>query len=337
VHNGYKVFDVHGHVTAPASVRGFAVNLLASNTASRSPITSGRGGAEFSDEAFQRSAKTHADYMDERNIDVQIIGPRPFTMLGWMEPHLLPAWCEITNDSIFKQVQAFPSRFLGAAMLPQNAYAPDTKHVIPELERCVKELGFVATYLTPDVTGRRDSPGMHEHYWDDAYDYCQRNNLPIIIHGTNCLDKRIGIIPQNYQIGFMFEQFLANQLLSHGDVFQRFPELKIVICHGGGALNRFIKTDNHLAQKDLSKNLFYDTCVYDLVVLEATIKQRGVNSTLFGTEAPGSGRAVRPETGKSGDDLVPEIAKFSFLSDQEKKQIMHDGPASFLPAFEKVG
>jgi hypothetical protein len=38
------------------------------------------------------AAEGHAWYLDERNIDVQIIGPRPFLTLGWMEPHLVPAW-----------------------------------------------------------------------------------------------------------------------------------------------------------------------------------------------------------------------------------------------------
>jgi predicted TIM-barrel fold metal-dependent hydrolase len=334
LHNGYKVYDVHGHVTTTNGVRAYGLTLMSSNSPSaQSPLKAANRGGDMSDEALKRSAQTHVDYMDERNIDVQIIGPRPFTMLGWMEAHLLPAWTRITNDSIAKQCEFFPDRFIGAAMLPQNSHAPDMSHCIDEMERCVREYGFKAMYLTPDPTGRRDSPGMHEHYWDPIYEYSQRNQIPIIIHGTNCLDPRIRIIPQNYQVGFMFEQYLAGQLLSHGDVFDRYPELKIVVCHGGGALNRFIKTDNHLSQKDLSRNLFYDTCVYDLVALEATIRQRGVGQMLFGTEAPGSGRAVRPETGKGGDDLVPELAKFSWLSDSDRKAILHDNPKSFLAAF----
>jgi predicted TIM-barrel fold metal-dependent hydrolase len=336
MYNGTKVFDVHGHVTAPNAVRAQGLLLLASNTAGGSPILRQQRSPEFSDEAFKAAAQTHVTYMDERNIDVQIIGPRPFTMLGWMEPHLLPSWTQITNDSIFKQCEAFPNRFIGAAMLPQQPQAEDTKHCLPELERCHRQLGFAAVYLTPDPSGRRDSPGMHEHYWDPIYDYCQRNGLPIIIHGTNCLDPRIRIIPQNYQVGFLFEQYLAGQLLGHGDVFERYPELKVCVCHCGGALDRFIKTDNHLPQKDLSRNLFYDTCGYDLDFLECAIKQRGVHQMLFGTEAPGSGRAVRPETGLSGDNLVPVLAAFDFITEDDKRYIMNQGPSEFCPAFLKA-
>ncbi len=157
------------------------------------------------------------------------------------------------------------------------------------------------------------------------------------MHGTNSHDPRIGIVPQNYQIGFVVEQFIATQLLSHGDVFQRYPELKVIVCHCGGALDRFIKTDHHLAQKDLSNNLFFDTNALDINFLEAAIKQRGVSQTCFGTEVPGSGAAVRPETGRPGDDLIPIISGFSFLSEADKLAIFNKNPARLFPIFERVG
>jgi predicted TIM-barrel fold metal-dependent hydrolase len=195
----------------------------------------------------------------------------------------------------------------------------------------------VAAYLSPDPAGLRTTPGMHEPYWYPVYEYCEKNNLPIIIHGTNTQDPRIGIIPQNYQIGFVVEQYIATQLLSHGDVFERFPGLKIIVCHCGGALDRFIKTDHHLAQKDLSNNLFFDTNALDLDFLEAAIKQRGVSQTCFGTEVPGSGGAVRPETNRPGDDLVPIISKFDFLSEEDKVAIFNRNPLRLFPVLDKVG
>lgn len=335
MYNGKKVLDIHAHVSAPTSTRAFVSMLMASNTAMKSPLSDGRPNPEMSDEEFMKSCGRHVDFMSERDIDVQVVGPRPFMMLGWMADHLLPAWTRFVNDTIHKQCTLFPDRFFGAAQLPQNSDAPDLSHCLPELSRCVDELGFKAIYLSPDPKGLRTTPGMNEHYWDPIYAECQKRGLPIIVHGTNCQDKRIGIIPQNYQVGFMFEQFLATQLLSHGDVFDRFPDLKVVVCHGGGALNRFIPTDPHLGQKDYTKNLFFDTCVHDIPVLEATIKQRGVKNTLYGTEAPGSGAAVRPETGKTADDLIPVIDKISFLSQQDKDDIFHNNNLAFLPAFKE--
>jgi predicted TIM-barrel fold metal-dependent hydrolase len=336
VYNGVKVLDVHGHVSAPPAGQAYLLSMLASNTPSASPLSGGAPRPGMADEDFRSAAASHARYMDERNIDVQIIGPRPFMMLGWMEPHLLPQATRWVNDSIAKQVSLFPNRFAGAAQLPQRSAAEDLSHVLPELERCINELGFIAAYVSPDPDGRRTSPGMHEPYWFPLYAKAQALGIPLIVHGTNALDPRYRVVPQNYQLGFLTEQYLATQFLSHGDVFERFPELKVVVCHCGGALNRFIPTDPHLAQKDLSRNLFYDSCGYDLIFLEAAIRQRGVPQICFGTEAPGSGRAVRPETGRSCDDLVPVIGAMQFLSEKDKITIFNTNPATVFPVLAKM-
>jgi predicted TIM-barrel fold metal-dependent hydrolase len=340
MYGNLPVLDVHGHVSVPGAANSLLVFMMGSNTPMESPIGKPPGAAgrfSVAEEAFRAAAQGHVDYLDERNIDVQLIGPRPFLTLAWMEDHLLPAWTRYVNDMIHQQCTFFPDRFVGACQLPQVSEAPDTSHCLGELNRCVSEYGFAAAYASPDPGGRRTTPGMHEPYWFPLYERCQELGIPIIVHGTNSLDRRFRVVPHNYQLGFLTEQYLAGQFLSHGDVFERYPELRIVICHCGGALDRFIPTDPHLAQKDLSRNLFYDTCGYDLNFLEAAIKQRGASRMCFGTEAPGSGRAIRPETGKTCDDLVPVIGSFGFLSSEEKKIIFHDNPARVVPALVKAG
>ena len=42
-----------------------------------------------------------------------------------------------------------------------------------------------------------------------------------------------------------------------------------------------------------------------------------------------------PETGRSGDDLVPVIDSFSFLSEADKVQIFNGNPKKIVPAFAK--
>ena len=343
MYNGLKVLDVHGHVNSPEVARAFGLTMLASNYPSASPLSAspreGRGGGrrgrgrDYSDEVFESAAQEHADYLSERNIDVQIIGPRPYTMLGWMEPHLLPAWCSFTNDTIAKQAGFYPERFFGAAMLPQVSEEPDLSSCIPEIERCVGEYGFVAVYASPDPSGRRLTPGMHERYWDPLYERCQRLHLPIIVHGTNMLDPRFRAFSANYQLGFVIEQFLATHFLSNSDVFDRYPELKVLICHCGGALNRFIRTGR---ERDTSKNLFFDSCSYEINLLEAAIKKRGVDQVCFGSEAPGSGGAIRPDTGRTSDDMVPVIDSFSFLSAEDKAKIFNHNAARVFPGLAKI-
>jgi predicted TIM-barrel fold metal-dependent hydrolase len=344
MYNGTKVFDVHGHVTPTPHRNAFLVNILTSNAAARSPLSGGGRAVsgnfgrqmDIGEDAYRIAAESHVKYLDDRNIDVQVIGPRPFTMLGWMQPHLLPSWCTYTNDTIAKQCEFFPGRFLGAAMLPQISSAPDLSNCIPELERCVKEYGFVGAYVSPDPAGQRTTPGMADPYWYPLYDYCQRNGLPIIVHGTNTIDPRVAFISANYQIGFVTEQFIATQILSRGDVFDRYPDLKVIVCHCGGALDRFIPEAGWRGRKDIGNNLFFDTCAYDVDFLSTAIKQRGASRMLFGTEAPGSGGTMNPATGKSSDHLVDVIGGLSFLSEEEKLGIFNRGPLSVFPAFGKI-
>jgi predicted TIM-barrel fold metal-dependent hydrolase len=150
-----KVLDVHGHVSVPPSANAPLVFMMGSNTPRDN--AAGPTSAGVSEEEFRAAAARHVSYMDERAIDVQVIGPRPFLMLGWMEDHLLPAWTGYVNDMIHQQCTFFPDRFLGACQLPQISDAPDTAHCLAELDRCVREYGFVAAYVSPDRIGTRST------------------------------------------------------------------------------------------------------------------------------------------------------------------------------------
>src|SRR6185437_9835194 len=89
VYHGVRVLDVHGHVSVPFSANSFLILMMGSNTPMASPIGQDRAGpAAVSVAEFRAAARGHVTYMDDRNIDVQIIGPRPFLMMGWMEEHL---------------------------------------------------------------------------------------------------------------------------------------------------------------------------------------------------------------------------------------------------------
>ncbi|MCL2393728.1 MAG: amidohydrolase [Acidimicrobiaceae bacterium] len=335
MYNGVKVLDVHSHIRWQPAAMTFMNQLIISNHPIKSPIEGGksvdpksRQAAGMLDEDWQAAADSHAAYLDVRNIDTQILGPHPVEVNGWLPRHIFESWTRYVNDSIFKMTQLRPDKFTGAAQLPQVATESDTRHVLPELERCVKEYGFVAAYASPDITGRRDTPGMHEAYWYPLYEKCQELGIPLVVHGTDGQDPRFHVMPHNYQLAFATEQFITTYLLRWGDQFKRFPELRIIMCHMGGGLDRFIKQSNALnPENDTTNNLFFDSCAYDVDYLATGIKQRGVSQVCFGVEAPGSGQTIRPETGKSSDDLVPVIAGLDFLSEQDKIDIFHNNPA----------
>lgn len=334
MYNGVPVLDVHGHVHGPEAIDAAVPRVFALNVPHPRPLLPGATPpAGMTVDDFKRAGEHQAAYMEKLNIDVQLLSPRPYMMMGFMEPHILPSWIGHENDTVAMQIKAYPDLYVGACALPQISEAPDLSNCIPELERCVKEYGFIGAFVSPDPGGRDKTPAMNEPYWFPLYEKACELNIPLLVHSTSKQDPRHNIIP----LGYFFEQFWASQFLAHGDTFDRYPGLKVIICHSGAAVHRLIKEDFHLPQRDTSNNLFYESAAYELNFLATAIKQHGVSQTLFGTEAPGAGRQINPETGRAGDDLVPAIASFDWLSEDDKIDIFYRNVKRLFPKLAELG
>jgi predicted TIM-barrel fold metal-dependent hydrolase len=327
MYKNVKVLDVHGHVTTPPDFFAHAASIMAANGPDRK--------LSIPDELMEAAQQRHLKQLDDRQVDVQLIGPRPYANFMWTRARLQMAWCRATNDVIAQACRLHPDRLLGMAQLPQNAEL-DMSHCVPEFERCIKELGFVGAYINPDPDGMRGAPGLNDPYWYPIYEKAQELDVPLMVHPAGSRDPRVEALNANYQINNVLEEYLATQLLTRTDVFDKFPNLKVVVCHCGGSLDRWIKTDPHMGQRDTSKNLFFDTCAHDVSFLRAAFEQRGVSQMLFGTEVPGSGGAPRPESGRPADDLLPVIDKLEILSEADKMAVFHDNPKRVFPRMGKV-
>jgi predicted TIM-barrel fold metal-dependent hydrolase len=355
VFHGHRVIDVHGHLSSPPDFRAFAFNLIALRT----PAT-----LSISDEQMAAPLARHLRLLDSHNIDLQLLSPRPVAMIQWEAPELVDCWTRATNDVIAQQCRLHPDRFAGIAQLPQHTTL-DTSHCVAELERCVTQLGFVGAIVNPDPGADRRTPGMDDAYWYPLYREAERLNATLIVHPSISLDPRLRRIPHSYQYNNLTEETLATLLLEHSDVFERFPRLRIVICHCGGALKRLLDygqpldaiahergngvtigasgetaggsagvTGNLEAAplRDLTDNLFFDTCAYEPYFLATAFHQYGVRRLVFGTEVPGSGSDLyNPVLGTAADDVLAIIDSFGFLTDSEKLAVVHHNPLRVFP------
>jgi predicted TIM-barrel fold metal-dependent hydrolase len=357
VYKDVTVLDVHSHIhDAPMADRGEMSRLaypywhdlwfiqgLGAAKPLPSPIAPGKHWDKPGnrDEDFQSVAATLARYLALRKIDAQIISPHPLQFRGWLEDDVIfRSWITYQNDLAFKLVQAQPEVFLGSCQLPQRPDAKDTEHCLEELERCIQELGFVAVYVSPDPNAKGNTPPMHAPYWFPLYEKCQEWNVPILVHGTDVPNVHYHAwdMPRYFEFNFMVPQSIAMATLrQHPELFERFPGLKIIICHCGGFIDRLGENAAFRAKQHRDRvagGLFYDTAAYDLDFMALAIKQRGPSQFVFGTEAPGSGVELRPGTQHSSDDLVPmfeEHPALEFMSEQEKKDILHNTPAKLAP------
>ena len=142
----------------------------------------------MSDEQLEAAQQRHLKFMDDRGIDVQLIGPRPIAMWHWMRPFLQEFWAFTTNNVIARIVKLHPDRFRGMAQLPQSRDR-DTRFCLPEFERCIKELNFVGAYLNPDPAGDKQTPGVHEEYWHPLYEKAVQLDVPLMVHPSTTYDR----------------------------------------------------------------------------------------------------------------------------------------------------
>ena len=146
------IIDIHAHFTAPPELFAYKSNLLAGRGESINKL-------KLKDEKIiaalnepVHGGASHLEQLKEVGTDMQVISPRPYQLMHSEKPEkIVRAFTVACNDLTYRQTQLFPDKFVGMACLPQNL-GVSPKNSIEELERCVKELGFVGCLLNPDPT-----------------------------------------------------------------------------------------------------------------------------------------------------------------------------------------
>ena len=280
----------------------------------------------------------HIDMLDRVGTDMQLLSPRPFQMMHSAKPAKLVHWfTEETNNIIARTVQLLPDRFIGVGGLPQAAGQP-IETVLPELERCIKTLGFKGVLLNPDPyeNSGTEAPALGDRYWYPLYEKLCELGVPAHIHATGSQSERTP-----YTLHFINEETIAVFGLVNSDVFKDFPELKVLVSHGGGAIpyqiGRFQSGAARAGRDFLAglRNLHFDTVLYSEEALRLLIKTVGVDRCLFGAECPGVGSTIDPATGRTRDDVAPMIKSFDWLSAADKTAIF-EGNARNLFGLESV-
>lgn len=326
------IIDCHGHVSPPTELWSYKAAILSHRG------EHGRRMPEVSDEEILHFANKkemgpcgHLDMLDRAGTNLQLLSPRPFQMMHSAKPAKLVHWfTEETNNLIARTCQLLPERFVGVAGLPQAAGAP-IEQVLPELERCIK-LGFRGCLLNPDPyeNSGTEAPPLGDRYWYPLYEKLCELDVPAHLHATGSHSERTP-----YTLHFINEETIAVFGLVNSDVFRDFPQLKILVSHGGGAIpyqiGRFQSGGNRKGIDFLERaqKLYYDTVLYSEEALRLLIKTMGVERCLFGAECPGVGSTVNPRTGRTLDDIKPLIEGFDWLSAADK-QALFEGNARRL-------
>ncbi|MFV2175485.1 amidohydrolase family protein [Actinomadura sp. LOL_016] len=330
------IIDVHGHVSSPAELYAYRSILLAGRGAH------GRSGVKLPPDGVLRGAERHVGLLDAAGIDVQLISPRPFQLMHSEEPaDIVRWWTKATNDAVAAQVAAFPERYRGVAALPQ-AVSTSPEQWVDELERCVAELGFVGVLINPDPAEGQDLgvPRIGEEWWYPLFAKMVELGVPGLVHSAGCKSTR-----ESYSEHMITEASRSVISLAESRALVDFPDLKLIVSHGGGSVPYQIgrwRAARYLEQTEVESydtkdgsavaevepfdislsRLHFDSLVHDAHGLDLLLKVIGPERVLFGTEIPGSGSPVNPETGRSYDDILSSLDTIEWLGADKRRQVV---------------
>ena len=272
----------------------------------------------------------------ERGTDLTIFSPRAAGMGHHSSTaEANAAWSIACNDLIHRACTLFPRNFVGVCQLPQAPGVPPA-NCVPELRRCVRELGFVGCNLNPDPSGGYwTDPPLTDRWWYPIFEALVELDVPAMIHVSSSCNPNFHGTGAHYING---DTSAFMQLLT-ADLFADFPTLRLVIPHGGGAVPYHWGRYRGLAQDmgkpllrdHLLRNVFFDTCVYHQPGAELLAKVIPVGNILFASETIGAVQGIDPETGHHYDDTKRYIDAVPWLSDVDRKRIYEDNARAVYP------
>ena len=318
------IIDCHGHyTTTPPQHQSFRDAQLAwlANRSGTAPVP-----VEISDEEIRDSIEgNQLRLLRERGADLTIFSPRALSM----EHHVTDtdtaiAWARACNDLIKRVVDLFPYNFAGVCQLPQSPEIP-IEVAVEELERCVVDMGFVGCNLNPDPSGGYwTSQPLTDESWHPLYNRMIELEVPAMIHVSASCNPNFHATGSHY----INADTAAFMQLLQGDLFAVFPELRLVIPHGGGAVpyhwGRYRGLAERLGRPPLDEhlmgNVFFDTCVYHQAGIDLLFEVIDIDNILFASEMLGAVRAVDPETGFHFDDTKRYVDKLG-LSEEDTRKV----------------
>lgn len=323
--------DIHGHyTTAPPQLDAFRGRQITDiNKPRKRPV-------KITDDEIEQSLQPNFRAMDERNIDLVLFSPRASGMGHDFGDALTSRyWTEVNNDLIARVCSMYPRRFAPVCQLPQSPLSPPGDW-LPELDRCVTEMGFVGCNINPDISGGLApfTPSLADKYWYPLWERMTELDVPGMIHASSTHNPAFHLNGSHY----IAWDYGAVVELCASDVFDDFPTLKLIIPHGGGGVPYQFNRHRalHVAQQDRPfeeaiRMLYFDTSLYDADSLRMLRTKVGAQNIMFGTEMFGTAKGVDPLTGRGFDDVGWMLEQDESLTERESEAIFAANALAVFP------
>jgi predicted TIM-barrel fold metal-dependent hydrolase len=266
---------------------------------------------EFKTQEELYSAAEFVAGMDQGGIDITCVYGNdqadPGSCPPWRDERFMAVPTNFSDEELAAFCAHSTGRLIGFTSISPDRYQPERK-----VERAIREFGMRAVKLYPHSGFYPNDPRLTR-----TYELCSGLGVPVVVHtGPKAV---------------RWQWMKYNQPIYVDDVATNFPDLKIVMCHGG-----YPWTEEFLAVVCLNPNIWVDLTFMDYIertfripdFVESTVRRLveliGAQRLLWGSEGP---YMNLPLFGQHGPDYYERsqdslVRRFAFLSEDEKADIL---------------
>ena len=274
--------------------------------------------------AYDPAARVKA--LDAMKIDLQAISPSPILLFYWEDAAVAAHFCRRQNEAIQAVVGKYPDRFIGFGSVPLQSVT-DSIAIAEEAQ----SMGLKGLEIGNAVG---DQP-LDDPSFEPFFEAAQRLDMLLFVHplegGLDADDPLSPILGNVLQ--FTFRTTLMVERMIIKGMFEKYPNLRLCLSHGGGllAFNIWRLDHSYGLRTDLQKSiprkpsaylnkLYFDTIVHSVVALQYLVQAVGADRVVIGTDYPMA----------MGDfDAVAKIMQLE-MSDSQRGQIFGGNAARAL-------
>lgn len=225
--------------------------------------------------------------------------------------------CRGANDELADIVEKYPDKFAGGvAILPMNNIeaACETISSIKESKNLIGAQIFTR-HLGKSIADAEFRPVLAQ---------AAKHDVPLWMHPV--FDNRK---PDNNLV-FSWEYELSQAMLQlvESNIFEEYPNLKILVHHAGAMVPFFSGRIDHILDKEHAqdfKKFYVDTAILgNTPALQLAVDYYGLDHVLFGTDAP---FAVMPS---GANKIVTQAINDLEISKEDKQKIFSDNFYKFI-------
>jgi aminocarboxymuconate-semialdehyde decarboxylase len=310
------VTDIHAHVIVPELTRDAVPSeewrpLVRREEGRQVVEVSGRAVRSMINEVVDLDGILAAQ--DEAGVDRVVLCPFVPLLYYDAEPDEGLRRCRIQNDGLARLVRSNPDRVAALGAVPLQ----DPELAGSELRELMAGGDLSGVEIAASVRGDYLGDERFEPFWAAAAE----SRAVVFIHPTT-RGFDLPVFGEYYLwnvVGNPMETTVTAAHIVLAGVLERYPDLRVVLAHGGGALLALRGRLSHAhevqppararlreAPEESIKRFYFDTVVHDRALLRALVDFAGLEHVLLGSDYPFDMGDLRPAAGVRASELEPD-------------------------------